>query len=158
MAVGTWARAGQTYLSIDELIQIKGHRSLQTKAVHKLAPVCRWVRILTGRPQTQGPQDLWGQLRAIGLIPETNFYAFRGHYCVMGGYMMKEVVRAKNEAGLAQLMAPWIFQAKKKDWLPSLPRKAPTIRDYKMSPEQQKQYEFDGRLYSCLRSSRATSL
>jgi hypothetical protein len=37
-------------------------------------------------------------------------------------------------------MSPWVFQAKKKDWLPLLPRKDATIRDYKMSAEQQRQY------------------
>ena len=37
-------------------------------------------------------------------------------------------------------MAPVIFQAKKADWLPTLPRKDSTIRDYKMSMPQQVQY------------------
>jgi SNF2 family DNA or RNA helicase len=135
-----WAGRGQTYLAIDESIQIKGHRSQQTKAIHKLAPLCSWVRLLTGRPQTQGPQDLWGQLRAIGLFPDQNFYSFRGAFCVMGGYMLKEVVKATNEQLLADTMAPWVFQAKQKDWLPGLPRKDFTIRDYSMSTEQLKQY------------------
>jgi SNF2 family DNA or RNA helicase len=139
-ALCMWAARGKTYLVIDESIQIKGHRSAQTKAVHKLAPLCAWVRILTGRPQTQGPHDLWGQLRAIGLVQAMNFYAFRGFFCQMGGWMMKEVIRAKNADQLAELMGPWVFQAKKKDWLPELPRKDSTIRDYQMSPEQAAQY------------------
>ena len=37
-------------------------------------------------------------------------------------------------------MAPVIFQAKKANWLPMLPRKDSTIRDYKMSLMQQVQY------------------
>ena len=73
-ALQIWAARGHAYLAIDESIQIKGHKSAQTKAIHKLAQwspftgetmLCRYVRILTGRPQTQGPHDLWGQLRAI---------------------------------------------------------------------------------------------
>lgn len=139
-AVCMWAQRGKAYLVIDESIQIKGNRSAQTKAVHKLAYVSRWKRLLTGRPQTQGPHDLWGQLRAIDLFPGQNFYAFRGTFCVMGGYMQKEVVRAKNPEVLAQIMAPAVFQAKKKDWLPELPRKDSTIRDYRMSTEQWAQY------------------
>jgi SNF2 family DNA or RNA helicase len=90
--------------------------------------------------QTQGPQDLWGQLRAIGLFIDRNFYAFRGRYCVMGGWQDKEVLAAKNTEELGQVMSPWVFQAKKKDWLPLLPRKDATIRDYRMSAEQQRQY------------------
>jgi SNF2 family DNA or RNA helicase len=139
-ALCAWAARGKTYFVVDESIQIKGHRSAQTRAVHKLAPLCAWVRILTGRPQTQGPHDLWGQLRAIGLVQAMNFYAFRGFFCQMGGWMMKEVIKAKNADQLAELMGPWVFQAKKKDWLPELPRKDSTIRDYKMSPQQAAQY------------------
>ena len=148
-ALQIWASRGTAYLAIDESIQIKGHKSLQTKAIHKLAQwspfsgdtmLCRYVRILTGRPTTQGPHDLWGQLRAIGLFRETNFYSFRGSFCVMGGWENKEVIRAKNTEALARAMEGNIFQAKKADWLPLLPRKDQTIRDYKMSPAQQAQY------------------
>ena len=148
-ALQIWACRGNTYLAIDESIQIKSHKSEQTKAIHKLAAwspyhsdatVCRYIRILTGRPQTQGPHDLWGQLRAIGLFRDTNFYSFRGAFCVMGGWENKEVIRAKNTEGLARAMEGSVFQAKKKDWLPNLPRKDPTIRDYKMSAAQQAQY------------------
>ena len=144
-----WARRGKTYLVIDESIQIKSNKSAQTKAVHQLAawspytdePLnVRFVRILTGRPTTQGPQDLWGQLRAIGAFRHKNYYAFRGDYCVMGGWKAKQVVAAKNQEQLANFMAPVVFQAKKKDWLPSLPDKRMTIRDYEMSGEQKRQY------------------
>ena len=139
-ALQIWAARGKAYLAVDESIQIKGHKSLQTKAIHALAPQCAFTRLLTGRPQTQGPHDLWGQLRAIGLFPITNFFAFRGRYCVMGGWNDKEVLRAKNTDELAAFMAPVVFQAKKADWLPALPRKDYTIRDYEMSDEQQRQY------------------
>ena len=113
-------------------------------ALPRRAGVCRYVRILTGRPQTQGPHDLWGQLRAIGLFRETNFYSFRGAFCVMGGWENKEVIRAKNTEALARAMEHNIFQAKKNDWLPNLPRKDQTIRDYKMSADQQAPIQSDG--------------
>ena len=95
-ALRIWAARGKAYLAVDESIQIKGHKTAQTKAIHALAPVCTFTRLLTGRPQAQGPNDLWSQLRAIGLFPSTNFFAFRGRYCVMGGWNDKEVLAAKN--------------------------------------------------------------
>ena len=62
----------------------------------------------------------------------------------MGGYLVMgkptQVVAAKNTETLAKLMQPVVFQAKKADWLPSLPRKSMTIRDYTMSGEQKAQY------------------
>ena len=138
-AVIAWARRGPTYLAVDESIQIKGHKTSQTRSVHWLAKSCKFVRLLSGRMQTQGPHDLWAQLRAIGLFENINYYAFRGAFCVMGGWENKEVVAAKNPGVLANYMRPVVFQAKKKDWL-TLPRKDFTIRDYKMSPEQLAQY------------------
>ncbi len=142
-----WAQHGRTYIAIDESIQIKGHKAGQSRAIRQLcswhegAPLyARFIRLLSGRPQTQGPQDLWAQMRCVGIFQQANFWAFRNRYCVMGGYLMKEVVRAKNEDELASLMAPVVFWAKKKDWLPLLPRKDPVIRDYEMSGEQAAQY------------------
>jgi SNF2 family DNA or RNA helicase len=144
-----WAQRGKTYLAIDESIQIKSNKSQQTKAVHTIAswsrytnePIhLRFVRLLTGRPQTQGPHDLWAQLRAIGLCLDVNFYVFRNHFCQMGGWQNKEVRGVKHADELVRLMQPAVFQAKKKDWLPLLPRKDSTIRDYRMSAEQQRQY------------------
>ena len=144
-AICEWAQRGKTYLAIDESIQLKGYKTAQTRAVHKLAPLCRWKRLLTGKPQSQGPHDLWGQLRVIGLFPESNYLAFRGRYCIMGGYLVNdrptEVVGVRNEEELARIMQPVVFQAKKKDWAPDLPRKDATIRDYKMSGEQLAQYK-----------------
>ena len=60
----------------------------------------------------------------------------------MGGWRDKQVVAsARIQRQLAaQIMAPVVFQAKKKDWLPALPTKRMTIRDYEMSGEQKRQY------------------
>ena len=44
--------------------------------------------------------------------------------------MLKDVVQAKNAEALARAMEDAVFQARKKDWLPTLPRKDMTIRDY----------------------------
>ena len=118
-ALCIWAARGKAYLAIDESIQIKGPKSLQTKAMQILAPTCLYTRLLTGRPQTQGPHDLWGQLRAIGVLPGVNFYAFRGRYCVMGGWQDKEVLAAKNVDELARTMAPVVFQARRRIGCPS---------------------------------------
>jgi SNF2 family DNA or RNA helicase len=140
-ALVQWAARGRAYLAIDESIQIKSYKAEQTRAVHAIAAQCAVVRLLSGRMQTQGPHDLWGQLRAIGLFKDRNFFAFRGLFCQMGGWEMKQVVGVQNADLLAGIMRPVVFQAKKKDWLPELPRKDATIRDYRMSKEQRRQYD-----------------
>lgn len=136
-----WMRIKPTMLVVDESIQIKTHDSLQTKAALALAGGASVVRLLSGRPQTQGPHDLYPQLRAIGLFSGQKFWAFRNTFCVMGGWQNKQVVGVKNAAELAKVMAPVVFQALKADWLPDLPRKDFAIRYYEMSGEQAAQYK-----------------
>ena len=141
LRIMAWARVKPTMVVLDESIQVKTHDSLQTKAALALAGEASLVRLLTGRPQTQGPHDLYPQLRAIGLFREMKFWAFRNTFCVMGGWENKQVIGVKNSDALARIMAPVVFQALKADWLPELPRKDYAIRYYEMSGEQAAQYK-----------------
>jgi hypothetical protein len=134
-------RIKPTMLILDESIQIKTHDSQQTKAALALSQEAVLVRLLTGLPQTQGAHDLYPQLKAIGLFTNQKFWAFRNTFCVMGGWENKVVMGVKNAEILAAAMAPVVFQAKKSDWLPDLPRKDYSIRTYEMSGEQAAQYK-----------------
>jgi SNF2 family DNA or RNA helicase len=136
-----WMRIKPTTVVFDESIQIKTHDSQQTKAALALAHEATIVRCLTGLPQTQGPHDLYPQLQSIGLFRGMKFWAFRNTFCQMGGWQNKQVVGVKNAEDLAAAMAPSVFQAKKSDWLPDLPRKDYSIRTYEMSGEQRFQYQ-----------------
>jgi SNF2 family DNA or RNA helicase len=136
-----WMKIKPAMLVLDESIQIKTHDSQQTKAALNLAKEARFVRLLTGRPQTQGPADLYPQLRAIGLFYGQKYWSFRNTFCVMGGWENKQIVGVKNAGALARIMAPVVFQALKADWLPDLPRKDFAIRYYEMSGEQAAQYK-----------------
>jgi SNF2 family DNA or RNA helicase len=135
-----WMRIKPTMLVLDESIQIKTHDSQQTKAALALATEATLVRCLTGLPQTQGPHDLYPQLKALGLFTTMKFWAFRNTFCVMGGWENKQVMGVKDPERLAAAMAPAVFQAHKSDWLPDLPRKDYSIRTYEMSGEQAAQY------------------
>lgn len=124
----------------DESIQLKNNKADQTKAAIALAKDFQYARILSGKPMTQGPHDLWGQMRAIGKLNGTNFYAFRGMFCRMGGYMAKKVIGAQNEEQLASLIDPHVFRATKDQWI-DLPPKIYTIREVAMGQAQARQYK-----------------
>jgi hypothetical protein len=134
-----WMSRKPCYIAFDESIQIKTHDALQTKASISLSRAAAVRRILTGKPTTQGPHDLWAQMRAIGQLEGRNFYAFRGMFCRMGGFKNKQVIGSQNEDMLAQLIEPHVFRATKEDWLFSIP-KVYTIREYEMTQEQRAQY------------------
>lgn len=130
------------YISADESVQIKGHDSAQTKAAIGLAQYFTFRRLLSGKPAPQGPDDLWSQLRFIGLLSGFGFYPFRYAFCKMGGFKGKKVMGAKegSEQDLADLMDPHVFWAKKSDWT-DLPPKTYTTREYKLDAASAAQYK-----------------
>jgi|KBSSwiStaDraftv2_1062776.scaffolds.fasta_scaffold39302_8 Superfamily II DNA/RNA helicases, SNF2 family len=125
-------------LVIDESIQIKTYNSQQTKAALKLASQFAYSRILSGKPVTQGPHDLWAQMRAIGAI-ETKYFPFKTTFCRMGGFKGKKVVGAQNEELLAATIDKYIFRASKVDWT-DLPEKMYTSRQYQLTPKLASMY------------------
>lgn len=124
----------------DESIQIGTHDAAQTVAAIGLSKHFAFRRVLSGKPQRKGPHDLWSQYRAIGKFDGFNYFAFRNAFCKMGGFKGKAVVGAINEDILQERIAPFTFRATKADWLPSLPAKMYTIRDYKLTKEMQSMY------------------
>lgn len=129
----------RSMICADESIYLKNPQSATTKVGIMLAKAFRYRRILSGKPVTQGPHDLWGQLRFIGLADGINFYSFRNRFCRMGGYMGKKVVGAENEDLLREMIDPHSFKARKVDWT-DLPEKIYTAREIIMPPELLKMY------------------
>lgn len=130
----------------DESISLKNNKAKQTKAAIILARRFKYQRVLSGKPITQGPHDLWGQMRVIHALEDAeyvngwNYYVFRGTFCRMGGYMNRKVVGVQNPEKLAKMIDPHVFRATKAEWT-DLPEKMYTMREYKMSREQQDQYD-----------------
>jgi len=120
-------------LVVDESIQVKTYNTIQTKATLALALQFKYKRILSGKPVTQGPHDLWAQMRVIDAI-HWKYHAFKTTFCRMGGFKNKKVVGTQNEELLASLIDKYIFRASKKDWT-DLPDKMYTSREYKLTPE-----------------------
>jgi hypothetical protein len=134
-----------TLLIWDESIKAKTHDSLSTVGGILLADETMlngngFSRLLSGKPITSGPHDLWGQMRLIGQLRGRNYYAFKTAFCKMGGWGMKQVMGVQNEDVLAEMIEPHIFRATKADWT-DLPPKTYTIRDYKMTPEMASMYK-----------------
>lgn len=115
----------------DESVQISTWNADQTKAAIRLAKLFQYRRILSGKWMKKGPHDLWSQLRFLGLIEGTNYFAWRTRYCKMGGWQGRQVIGAINQDQLAGIIQPFIFQALKKDWT-DLPDKIYTKRYYKL--------------------------
>lgn len=129
------------YIVADESHRIKNPKAKSTKAAISLFDLARVKRVMTGTPMANNVVDLWSQMRCIGHNGiHRNPYTWRNRYGVMGGWMGKVVVGVQREDELKKLLDEHSFQAKKRDWMKTLPPKAYYTLDYEMNAAQKKAY------------------
>lgn len=119
-------------LVLDESSYVKNRQAQQSKAIYKLRQNCTRCVLLNGTPVTDNPLDLWSQFRIMDerilFSKYKNFYHFRAHYAVMGGWKMKQVIKWINLKNLSAITKPWVLRRLKKDCL-DLPDKLFTTRE-----------------------------
>lgn len=113
-----WA-GPDTMVGGDESIIIKGYDSLMTRRSIDLAKRCGLRRPMSGKPITQGPHDIWSQLRFAGHLSGYLYAPFKSKFAKMGGFQGKQVVGVveEHEAELASIIANAGFVARRSDWM-----------------------------------------
>lgn len=134
----------KTFLVLDESSYVKNRASKQTHAAGKVRQRCSRVVLLNGTPVSNSPLDLWAQMmildqRILGNRFK-NFYQFKYHYAIMGGWHEKQVLGYKNLEELQQLVAPYAVRRLKADCL-DLPPKLFTVREVALREETWKIYQ-----------------
>jgi SNF2 family DNA or RNA helicase len=137
---------GRAMMAIDESTAIKGYNSERTKAVVSLGLLALYRRILTGMVTPNSPMDLYSQFEFLNwrILGQRSFYGFRARYAVLkrmnfGGRTARVVVGYRNEAELAERIAPHSFRCTKDECL-DLPPKVYVTRDVEMTREQARVY------------------
>lgn len=131
----------RTMIVVDEATKIAKRSSKRTKAAMKLRSNCPIARVLTGTPVTKSPMNafsIFGFLHE-DILGYSNFYSFRNHYCVMGGYMGKMILMYKNMDQLSDSIASCSYRVLKADCL-DLPPQVYMKRRVKLSAPQAKAY------------------
>ena len=123
-------------VAIDEIHKCKNPTSQQGKAILQILPETRIA--MTGTPLMNSPLDLYIVLKWLG-FEKHSFYAFKQHYCVMGGYGGYEVVGYKNLGELQSNLESLMLRRLKKEVL-DLPDKLHSIEYVEMTPKQSKIY------------------
>jgi SNF2 family DNA or RNA helicase len=135
-------RSNNTMIVCDESHRIKNPKAKSTKAAIALYDQARYKRVMTGTPMANNVIDLWPQLRAIGHNGSHRTpFTWRNRYGVMGGWMGKVVVGVQREEELKAIIDGCAFQAKKADWLKTLPPKAYYTLQYDMLKAQKDAYK-----------------
>ena len=114
----------------------KNPTSQQGKAILKIHAQTQIA--MTGTPLMNNPMDLYIILKWLG-YENHSFYAFKNHYCVMGGYGNYQIVGYKNLDQLQEAVNDIMLRRLKKDVL-DLPEKTYVDEYVEMSAKQKKIY------------------
>ena len=90
---------------------------------------------MTGTPLMNRPLDVYGILKWLG-YEKHSFYAFRNHFCNMGGYGGYQVIGYKNLGELQEQLNEVMLRRKKEDVL-DLPEKTFIDEYVDMTPKQE---------------------
>lgn len=123
-------------VAFDEVHKCKDPNSLQGKSLLKIKP--KFAIPMSGTPLMNSPLDLYVPLHWIG-VENHSFFAFKNHYCRMGGYNDKQVMGTKNLDQLRNILNSCMLRRLKKDVL-DLPPKIHTTVYVEMESNQKKIY------------------
>ena len=142
--VNNFVRAFGSYgLVVDESHMIKNPNSRRWKNVYALRRLgkCRAALLLTGTPIAKNLVDEWSQLKLLNedILGIRYVSAFKGHFCIMGGYQGRDVVGARNLNRFKSLTRPYVFRVRKSD-LPDIPPRVYSEFNFEMTTAQRNTY------------------
>jgi SNF2 family DNA or RNA helicase len=130
-----------TYMAVDESHKIKTPGAVRTKAVIEMSKLAKYKRIATGTEAEEGIENLYTQFKFLdpNIIGSRSFTAFKSLYCIVGGFENRQIIGYQNTEFLADRIAPFIYQKRKKDCL-DLPDKVYVTHEIGMTKEQYQIY------------------
>lgn len=133
------AHCGRVLMVVDESQNIKNPSSSATEAATELGSKCAFRMVLSGTPMPNSVMDLWSQYKFLeeGIIGFRYKSAFQREYCVMGGYMGRSVIGAKDMGRLQDRLRPFTFRVTKEEML-DLPPKIYNEWSFEMDATQKK--------------------
>ena len=123
-------------IAIDEVHKCKNPTSQQGKGILKLN--ARTKIAMTGTPLMNTPLDLYIILKWLG-YERHSFYAFKNHYCIMGGYGGYQIMGYQHKEELTEQLNDIMLRRLKADVL-DLPEKLYVDEYVEMNNEQAKIY------------------
>lgn len=123
-------------IAVDEVHKCANPSSMQSKGLLKLNSECKIA--MTGTPLMNRPTDLYMILKWLNYEKHT-FYAFKNHYCVLGGFGGYDVVGYKNLSELQNQLEDIMLRRLKSDVF-DLPEKLYIDEYVEMSTKQSQLY------------------
>ena len=123
-------------IAFDECHKAKNPNSQQGKGLLKLTASNKIA--MTGTPLLNTPLDLYTILRWLD-YEKHSFYAFKNHYCIMGGYGGYQVMGYQHIDELRLILSEMMLRRRKEEVL-DLPEKLYVNEYVEMDKEQEKIY------------------
>jgi hypothetical protein len=137
-----YAAARKTWLVVDESWMVQAPDADQTKAVERLARKCLRVTLLNGTPGN--PYQLYSQFRILNpdiFDDAPNAFTFKRRYCLMGGYMAKQIVGYQREEEFRRRTAPYAVRRLAAECLDLPPVLEPITIEARLTPATWKIYK-----------------
>lgn len=115
---------------VDESTRFKNRNASRTKGLMRLRRHAPFRLIMSGTPIIKSPMDAFAQFGFLdpAILGFDNFFSFRNHYGIMGGYQGKQVVSFKNMEPLGDSIKSSSFRVTKDECL-DLPPKVGGVTD-----------------------------
>lgn len=123
-------------VAFDEAHKAKNPDSQQGEALLQIEP--KYAIPMSGTFVLNNPMDLYLPLRWAG-FENHNFYQYKKHYCIMGGFNNRDIIGYKNLPELRNIMSEVMLRRTKSDVL-DLPPKVYSTEYVEMTKEQKKLY------------------
>jgi SNF2 family DNA or RNA helicase len=129
---------GLDFMIIDEGQKIKNPMSKIGEVIHYVP--MQYKYILTATPLPNTPLEVFNYLKLGGLMCK-NWWQFRNHHAIFGGYNNKEIVGYKNILEIRETLQKVMLRRLKEDKLKELPPVMLSKRYIPMYPGQAKLYD-----------------
>lgn len=141
----------KVFLVVDESALVKNKKAIRTERIIELSSHCQYKLILNGTPVSRNEADLFAQFYILDwrILGYRSFYSFAANHIeywsvkLPNGTEVVDKNRIKNVLNteyLAEKIAPYTFQIRKKDCL-TLPEKRYRAVGFSLSVEQALLYE-----------------
>lgn len=144
------AYKGASFVAVDESSGIADPKSIRSKVLKKLAPLCTYRRILNGTPISESPLNLPGQVEFLGplqaLLGVGSHYQFKLNHCVLqpvkfGNRKFNLIKGYRNLEELAKRVSLFGNVIRKENVLKDLPDKTYQTYFVELDDKQKKMYK-----------------
>lgn len=128
------------FLVVDESLMVKNPKAYRTANIQRIADKCGYRLILNGTPISRNEADLFSQFFILDwrILGYRSYWSFSANHLEFDEY--GKLHRVLNTDRLAEKMAPYVFQVRKKDCT-ELPKKDYSVYYFGMTEEQEKEYD-----------------